>query len=145
MDAWTQENQVFMPVETSCIRDRPKILLIDDDPIYCAVFQKNNGSMADCHTAHDLKTLRQRLKHNHYQLVLLDYQLSEATAPEVVGDYGEQLQCPIAVISSSFSLLMNYQWTNNTSEQICGFLCKWDHPETILFQAWNLAFPHPKH
>ena len=66
--------------------ERPRVLLLDDDKIYCMLFAKHNAARAGCDYANTPKELYMRLSESCYDLILIDYNLKGCCAPEILGN-----------------------------------------------------------
>jgi len=116
-----------------------RVLLIDDDPIFCKkaqqVAKQKHLALTTCGSVAEMGKLPGHLP---YDVALVDYYLGDTTAPKVVPFFRDEL--PVVLISESQAKdLTNQDWPN----PIKSFVPKANGLNAILDEASRVA--HPLH
>ncbi|SMF16630.1 response regulator [Pseudobacteriovorax antillogorgiicola] len=123
---------------------RPKIILLDDDKLYCVLFKKQVQAHADCDFATRADGFFRKLDQHDYDFALVDFNLRESNCLSITQEAAKKYNIPVIVISSSFANLMGCSSLEPSIDSIQGYLSKWEQPDTILFQSLRqLEFVNP--
>jgi CheY-like chemotaxis protein len=83
-------------------RESPRVLLVDDDPIFCRrlarAAKQNHIPLSTCSSTQEMEAIRQ---YSMYDVALIDYYLGDCTAPEIIPMFKGKV--PVILISENGS------------------------------------------
>lgn len=127
--------------------ERPKVsagnslkkgLLLDDDQVFCKIFQQHiiqSESML-LETTSKVNIFLSLLQQHSYDVCIIDYDLYQTTGIDVISQVREFSDIPAVLISASYTRIPQVPETSHFSD----YVSKWVAPSVIVAHSLNACY-----